>query len=118
HPDAVQNVAKELIDQAREAGKAEGAEAAKPKNATAAELKAAFPDDRDFVMDRLDVDAPMNEHKVAYAEHLKAKNKALADEVQNLKGELAKVDPGSAGRSEPLNTGDPDTGSEKPITPE
>lgn len=118
NPDAVKNVAKDLISQAREAGKIEGAEAAKPKNATASELKAAFPDDRDFVMDRLDVDAPMNEHKIAYAEYLKAKNKALADEVQNLKGELAKLDPGTAGRSEPLNTGDPDTGSEKPITPE
>ena len=109
HPEAVQP----FIEQ----GKTKALEESKPKNATASELKAAFPDDREFVMDRLDVDAPLNDHKIAYAERLKAKNQELVNQVATLKGELAKHDPASAGRT-PLDTGEPNDPGERALTPE
>lgn len=118
NPDAVKTAAKDLIEQERTAAREEAVNSAKPKNATAGELKAAFPEDREFVMDRLDVDAPIHEHKIAYADRLKAVNKTLNDRLGEMRGELAKHDPASAGRN-PLNLGEPkDDAAPQPVSAE
>lgn len=118
NPDAVKNVAKDLIEQAREAAKNEVRNELKPKNASAAELKAAFPDNRDFVLDRLDHDAPLNEHKVAFADYLAEQNKALQQEIETLKNKIAELDPGQAGEPNPLNLNKPNEGGDKPMSDE
>lgn len=111
--DVIQNHAAAEFGRGKEEAKRELA----PKNASASELKAAFPDDRDFVMDRLDKDAPLNDHKVAYAEHLKAKLTNLGQENERLKNRVAEIDPAYAGSTSPVNTV-PDDNSPTPISPE
>ena len=86
-----------FVDQGYQAAKTE----LTPAAATAAELKAAFgtPEDRDFLISRMDVTASMADHKAAYSDHLKQRNATLAGEVSTLKQELARIDPAQAGTS-------------------
>ena len=77
-----------------------------PKNATAKELKAAFSEkeDADFLIARMDVEAPMAEHQVAYVTHLKARLTTQGAEISTVKQQLADADPSSAGLKQPLAT--------------
>jgi signal peptide peptidase SppA len=90
------------IEEGKQVGKTEAAEAARPKVATASEIKAAFPEDRDFVYDRLEVDAPIDAHKIAYAEHLRKKLTASHQANDQLKARMAEIDPARAGLGDPL----------------
>ncbi|HEV7299707.1 MAG TPA: S49 family peptidase [Tepidisphaeraceae bacterium] len=96
HPDHLQEVAQPLVDKA--------IAATKPNNATASELKAAFPEDKDFVMDRLDIEAPIAEHKVAYADHVKAKLTAAGQKNDELQKKIGEIDPSHAGHGSAINT--------------
>lgn len=83
---------------------------ATPVNATIAQIKAEFADDRDFALERVDVSAPMVNHRAAYAERLKITNRTLREQ-------LAKAKP--VGRK-PVDLAAPDSDPDapKPVTEE
>lgn len=115
NPDAVKKLAQVQKIAADEyaRGKSETEAALKPKNATSRELKGAFPEDSGFVMDRLEVDAPLSDHKIAYVDYLAKKTVALSQENDQLKAKLAEIDPAQAGTqpvgTKPGKAGDGDT---------
>jgi signal peptide peptidase SppA len=105
HPDHLKELAQPLIDKA--------ITDAKPKNATDAELKAAFADDRDFVWERIGVSAPLADHKVAYADHLKDKLTKSQQTIDERDRRLAEIDPAQAGVTQPVGTKTEEKKSEK-----
>lgn len=66
-------------------------ETAVAKPATLGELKTEFAEDKDFILERAEVSAPMVEHKAAYADRLKT-------QVAALKTDLATAKPRTAGQ--------------------
>jgi signal peptide peptidase SppA len=103
----------EYIEQGRQAAIAD----AKPKIATAAELKAAFPDeaDRGFVFDRLGVDASIVEHQIAHRDALIKQRTEAAAKIDQLKNEVAATNPGSAGLPQPVGVTKPNAANPNPL---
>lgn len=81
-----------------------------PTNASIAQIKAEFAGDTDFILERIEVSAPLIEHKAAYADRLKQQNKTLRDQIDSAK-------PGLPGRK-PVDTPAPESNVDgpKPIT--
>lgn len=93
HPEAVQP----FVQQGRDAAKAEF----QPKPATLNELRTAFPDkdDNGFVIDQLAAGVTLEQAKVAYGDKAREELRAAKHAADELRTELAKHDPASAGRS-------------------
>ncbi len=113
HPEAVQP----FIDQGRQKGLAEGKAAVAVKPATAAELKAAFPGESDFVLECMEKQLSMQAAEAAYAKVLKGKLEASQKQVKELQAEvdqankvLGKTRPPVAGGVEAT-----DMGGENPL---
>ena len=116
HPDHLQEVAQPLITSAVDKAVKD---ATKPEPAaTVNQLKEAF-SDSNFIIDQLGAGASLTQAKLNWSDKLKKDVEALKQENSQLKTDLAKADPSTAGRSEPLNVEDPKKdGEPKPMTAE
>lgn len=89
HPEAVEA----YIAQGYDKAKTELA----PKPALVADLKAAFADHRDFVLDILDSNPSMEQAKAKFADHAAEQLKAKDAKIAELESKLAKSNEGQAG---------------------
>lgn len=102
HPEWVEAVAEDKITAARDEAAAEAA----PKPATLAELKAAFPDaGADFRETQLEASATLADAREAHTAAIAAELKQLRDDNEQLRADLAKRDPGTAG-TDPVDLSD------------
>jgi ATP-dependent protease ClpP protease subunit len=109
NPDAAKELSEPVVQAALNA--------AKPRPATIEELEAAFPDDASFVLNQAKAKATADQAKIAYSDKLAADLKTARNDAADLRTNLAKLDPASAGLNKaldvpaPVNTPDAKDGA-------
>lgn len=115
HPTDLKEAAKGLISTEVE----QALTAAKPKPASITDLETVFPDEEKFVISQFKAGATIEQAKLAHASKIASELESLKQKNASLQSEIAKLDPGRAGRTDPVQTGQPDnTNDPKPMTPE
>lgn len=110
NPNELKAVAEPLVTKAvgetEERVKAES----QPQPATISDLRTAFPDDSEFVLAQLEQKSTMAGAKAAFGDRAVTQLQDVKGKLDTATAKLAERDPGSAGRSAPVQTAAPDAG--------